>query len=36
MEGVPEFKIQEILPKEIAGDLPSIADIASEIDRNIL
>lgn len=29
--GVSEFKIQEILPKEVASDLPSIADIESAI-----
>lgn len=34
--GVSEFKIQEILPKEIASDLPSIAEIESEIERTIM
>ncbi len=34
--GVSEFKIQEILPKEIASDLPSIAEIESEIERNVM
>ena len=33
--GVSEFKIQEILPKEIEGDLPSIAEIESEIERSV-
>ena len=34
--GVSEFKIQEILPKEIESDLPSIAEIESEIERNVM
>ena len=34
--GVSEFKKQEILPKEIASDLPSIAEIESEIDKNVM
>ena len=33
--GVSEFKIQEILPKEIESDLPSIAEIESEIERSV-
>lgn len=33
--GVSEFKIQEVLPKEIASDLPSIAEIESEMDRSV-
>ena len=33
--GVSEFKIQEILPKEIECDLPSIAEIESEIERSV-
>lgn len=33
--GVSEFKIQEILPKEIESDLPSIAEIESEMDRSV-
>ena len=34
--GVSEFKIQEILPKEIESDLPSIAEIESEIGRSVM
>ena len=30
--GVSEYRISEILPKEIASDLPSIADIESAVD----
>ena len=30
--GVSEYRISEILPKEIASDLPSIADIESTVD----
>ena len=33
--GVSEFKIQEILPKEIESDLPSIEEIESEIERSV-
>lgn len=33
--GVSEFRIQETLPKEIESDLPSIADIESEIERSV-
>ena len=29
--GVSEYRISEILPKEIASDLPSIADIESAV-----
>lgn len=34
--GVSEFKIQEVLPKEIESSLPSIVEIESEIGRNVM
>lgn len=34
--GVSEFRLQEALPKEIESDLPSIADIESEVERGVM
>ncbi len=33
--GVSEFRLQEVLPKEVESDLPSIAEIEAEMQRGI-